>query len=67
MRMNRRPDFALIDFDKIKKKKKRDLTELERQEIYEAFKLFDTDNDEKIDYHELKVIYLIDKIFQIFI
>ena len=39
----------------MRKKKKRDLTGLEKQEIQEAFKLFDTDNDDKIDYHELKV------------
>jgi Ca2+-binding EF-hand superfamily protein len=54
-KMNKRPDFGIIDFDKIRKRKKRDLTELEKQEIHEAFKLFDTDNDDKIDYHELKV------------
>lgn len=54
--MNKRPDFGLIDFDKIKKKKKRELTELEKQEVQEAFRLFDTDNDNKIDYHELKVL-----------
>jgi centrin-3 len=53
--MNKRPDFGIIDFEKIRKRKKRDLTELERQEIHEAFKLFDTDNDDRIDYHELKV------------
>ena len=54
--MNKRPDFSLIDLDnKMRKKKKRDLTGLEKQEIQEAFKLFDTDNDDKIDYHELKV------------
>jgi len=50
-----RPDFGLIDLDKIRKKKRRDLTELEREEITEAFKLFDTDNDDMVDYHELKV------------
>jgi centrin-3 len=53
--MNKRPDFGLIDLEKVRKRKKRELTDLERQEIKEAFKLFDTDNDEKIDYHELKV------------
>ena len=53
--MNKRPDFGLIDLEKVRKRKKRDLTDLEKQEIQEAFKLFDTDNDEKIDYHELKV------------
>ena len=53
--MNKRPDFGLIDLEKVRKRKKRELTDLEKQEIQEAFKLFDTDNDEKIDYHELKV------------
>ncbi len=52
--MNKRPDFALIDLDKVRKKKRRELTDLEKQEIEEAFKLFDTDNDEQVDYHELK-------------
>jgi centrin-3 len=53
--MNKRPDFSLIDLDKLRKRKKRELSDLEKQEIQEAFKLFDTDNDEKLDYHELKV------------
>ncbi len=53
--MNKRPDFSLIDLEKVRKRKKRDLTDLEKQEIQEAFNLFDTDNDQKLDYHELKV------------
>ena len=53
--MNKRPDFGLIDLEKVRKRKKRDLTDLEKQEVQEAFNLFDTDNDEHIDYHELKV------------
>lgn len=32
-----------------------DLTDEQRQEIKEAFELFDTDKDGCIDYHELKV------------
>jgi centrin-3 len=32
-----------------------DLTDEQRQEIKEAFELFDTDKDGAIDYHELKV------------
>eukprot|EP00055_Hartaetosiga_balthica_P005630 m.16771 g.16771 ORF g.16771 m.16771 type:complete len:168 (-) comp4668_c0_seq1:138-641(-) len=36
-------------------KKRRELTEDERQEIKEAFDLFDTDKDGCLDYHELKV------------
>lgn len=32
-----------------------ELTEEQKQEIKEAFELFDTDKDGQIDYHELKV------------
>lgn len=41
--------------DKTKKKKKRELTEEQKEEIKDAFDLFDTDKDKAIDYHELKV------------
>lgn len=41
--------------DKSKKKKRRELTEEQKDEIKEAFELFDTDKDKEIDYHELKV------------
>lgn len=41
--------------DKNKRKKKRELTEDQKHEIKEAFDLFDTDKDQAIDYHELKV------------
>ena len=47
-----RAEFAL---DKNKKKKKRELADEQKQEIREAFDLFDTDKDRAIDYHELKV------------
>ncbi|XP_018414735.1 PREDICTED: centrin-3 [Nanorana parkeri] len=47
-----RTDLAV---DKTKKKKKRELTEEQKQEIKDAFDLFDTDKDKSIDYHELKV------------
>ena len=50
-----RAEFAL---DKTKKKKKRELAEEQKQEIKEAFDLFDTDKDRAIDYHELKVFYI---------
>ena len=40
---------------KLNKKKKIELTDEQKQEIKEAFALFDTDKDEAIDYHELKV------------
>ncbi|KAJ8101552.1 cell division control protein 31 [Lipomyces tetrasporus] len=36
-------------------KPRKDLTEEQRHEIEEAFRLFDMDGDGKIDYHELKV------------
>uniref|UniRef100_A0A2I3GRD3 Centrin-3 n=1 Tax=Nomascus leucogenys TaxID=61853 RepID=A0A2I3GRD3_NOMLE len=38
-----------------KRKKRRELSEEQKQEIKDAFELFDTDKDEAIDYHELKV------------
>ena len=46
--------------DKMKKRpgagaRKRELPERKRQEIQEAFTLFDNDKDGEIDYHELKV------------
>lgn len=52
-------DFFLhrneLSVDKTKKKKRRELTEEQRQEIKDAFELFDTDKDRAINYHELKV------------
>ena len=36
-------------------RKRRELSEEQKQEIQEAFNLFDTDKDQAIDYHELKV------------
>ena len=39
------------------RKKKKELSEDQKEEIKEAFSLFDTDNDNAIDYHELKVSY----------
>lgn len=41
--------------EKGKKRKKRELTKEQKQEIREAFELFDTDKDKAIDYHEFKV------------
>ena len=51
------PDKYRSDFgmDKGRRKKRRELTEEQKQEIKEAFDLFDTDKDRAIDYHELKV------------
>ena len=40
------------------KRKKRELSEEQKQEIQEAFALFDTDKDEEIDYYELKVCFI---------
>lgn len=36
-------------------RKRRELTDEQKQQIHEAFDLFDTDKDGAIDYHELKV------------
>ncbi|KAK9473971.1 uncharacterized protein V1510DRAFT_375085 [Dipodascopsis tothii] len=36
-------------------KQRKELTDEQRREIEEAFRLFDMDRDNKIDYHELKV------------
>jgi len=48
----RRPDTEVG-----RRKKRRELTVEQKQEIREAFELFDTDKDRQIDYHELKVYY----------
>ena len=37
------------------KSKRRELSDEHKQEIRDAFDLFDTDKDNAIDYHELKV------------
>lgn len=52
MSLSLRGDFGL---EKSKRKKRRELSEEQKQEIKEAFELFDTDKDKYIDYHELKV------------
>ncbi len=41
--------------DKSRRRKKRELSEEQKQEIREAFNLFDSDKDQALDYHELKV------------
>ncbi|XP_061603568.1 centrin-3 isoform X3 [Phyllopteryx taeniolatus] len=41
--------------DKSKRKKRKELSDEQKHEIREAFELFDTDKDNQIDYHELKV------------
>jgi len=40
-------------------RKRRELTEEQKQQMHEAFDLFDTDKDGAIDYHELKVCVLL--------
>ncbi|XP_003220228.3 centrin-3 [Anolis carolinensis] len=52
MNLVSRAEFSV---EKNKRKKRRDLTEEQKQEIKDAFELFDTDKDKAIDYHELKV------------
>ena len=41
--------------NQVKRKQRHELTEEQKQEIKEAFDLFDTDKTGTIDYHELKV------------
>lgn len=40
----------------MKGRKKKELSEEQKQQIREAFELFDTDKDRAIDYQELKVV-----------
>ena len=56
--MSLRTDYALDKTGK-RRGKRRELTEEQKQEIKEAFELFDTDKDRAIDYHELKVSCLL--------
>ncbi|XP_017317406.1 centrin-3 isoform X4 [Ictalurus punctatus] len=51
MSLSLRPDLSA----ERNKKKRRELTDEQKDEIKEAFELFDTDKDKEIDYHELKV------------
>mmetsp|Transcript_2759 Transcript_2759/g.2916 ORF Transcript_2759/g.2916 Transcript_2759/m.2916 type:complete len:168 (-) Transcript_2759:292-795(-) len=50
--MNR---FGLTPNTRVKRRPRQELTEEQKQEIKEAFDLFDTDKTGTIDYHELKV------------
>lgn len=38
-----------------RRNRRKELSEEQKQEIRDAFELFDTDKDQAIDYHELKV------------
>lgn len=58
--MLRKPDFLGQDKNQrtggvAKRKQRQELSEEQKQEIKEAFDLFDTDKTGTIDYHELKV------------
>lgn len=47
---------AATDFhEKGRRRRRRELSEEQKQEIVEAFNLFDADKDQALDYHELKV------------
>ena len=46
---------AALGGEKGRRRKRRELSEEQKQEITESFNLFDTDKDQAIDYHELKV------------
>ena len=39
---------------RVMRKKRQEVSEEQKQEITEAFNLFDTDKDQALDYHELK-------------
>mmetsp|Transcript_13481 Transcript_13481/g.11548 ORF Transcript_13481/g.11548 Transcript_13481/m.11548 type:complete len:170 (+) Transcript_13481:64-573(+) len=51
----KKSDFSLTPKGKLAKKHRAELTEEQKQEIKEAFDLFDTEKIGSIDYHELKV------------
>ena len=53
--IKKRPDVGLVPKKQAKQKTRTELTEEQKQEIKEAFDLFDTDKTGTIDYHELKV------------
>ena len=47
-------DFQALG-EKGRRRRRRELSDEQKQEIVEAFNLFDTDKDQALDYHELKV------------
>ena len=53
--MFKKPEFALSSKPRPKRRGRFELTDEQKQEIKEAFDLFDTDKTSSIDYHELKV------------
>ncbi len=44
--------------EKGRRRRRRELSEEQKQEILEAFNLFDTDKDQAVDYYELKVMII---------
>ena len=54
---SQQPNYGgqMIPGGKSKRRARQELTEEQKQEIKEAFDLFDTDKTGTIDYHELKV------------
>lgn len=55
MNHNRRLPFRASPLEARPNSRKEDLTEDQRQEIKQAFTVFDSNSDGKLDYHELKV------------
>ena len=53
--MLKKPDFGITPKTKPKRRPRQDLSDEQKQEIKEAFDLFDTNKTGTIDYHELKV------------
>lgn len=53
--LKKRPDIGFVPKKAAKPKQRQELSEEQKQEIKEAFDLFDTDKTGTIDYHELKV------------
>lgn len=54
--MLKRPEFGSASARKpVKPLKRRELTDEQKQELREAFDLFDSESSGRIDYHELKV------------
>eukprot|EP00966_Prymnesium_polylepis_P014480 334173-Prymnesium_polylepis.1 len=53
--MLKRPEFGSASARKpVKPLKRRELTDEQKQELREAFDLFDSESSGRIDYHELK-------------
>ena len=55
MNLNLKPAELQGVGEKGRRRRRRELSEEQKQEIVDAFNLFDTDKDQAVDYHELKV------------